>query len=91
MSSSEGKFSLGAIDIMPAAQRALEEAGQPAAAYLYRHQYESPDEQAETDSVASLFHLPTGALLVIITDKERVHTVIMTADDAKLKGAPDDA
>ena len=83
MSSSEGKFSLGAIEILPGAQQALRDAGQPAAAYIYRHQYESPDEQAEAESVVSLFHLPTGVLLAIITDEERVHTVVMTADDAQ--------
>lgn len=87
MSSQEGKFSLGAIEILPGAQQALQEAGEPAAAYLYRHQYESPDEQAEADSVVSVFHLSTGALLFIITDEARVHTVLMTADDAKLAGS----
>lgn len=87
MSSQEGKFSLGAIEILPGARQALLEAGQPAAAYLYRHQYESPDEHTEVDSVVSVFHLPTGALLVVITDEARVHTVIMTADDARLAGS----
>lgn len=82
MSSHEGKFSLGAIEILPGAQRALQEAGQPAAAYLYRHQYEAPDDQAEGGSVASIFHLSTGAVLYVITDEARVHTVVMTAGDA---------
>jgi hypothetical protein len=83
MSSPEGKFSLGAIEILPGAQRVLQEAGEPAAAYLYRHQYEAPDEQAEAESVVSVFHLPTGAVIYIITDETRVHTVVMTAGDAR--------
>lgn len=78
----EGKFSLGAIEILPGAQQALQAAGQPAAAYLYKHQYEAPDEQAEAESVVSVFHLPTGAVLYVITDEARVHTVVMTAADA---------
>lgn len=87
MSSQEGKFSLGAIEILPGAQQALRDASQPAAAYLYQHQYESPDEQTEGDSVVSVFHLPTGARLYIITDEARVHTVVMTADDARPQGS----
>jgi hypothetical protein len=87
MSSSEGKFSLGAIEILPGAQQALQEAGQPAAAFLYKHQYEAPDEQAEADSVVSVFHLATGVVLVIITDEARVHTVVMTAGDARSTGS----
>ena len=83
MSSQEGKFSLGAIEILPGAQQALQEAGEPAAAYLYKHQYEAPDEQAEAESVVSVFHLPTGAVIYIITDEARVHTVVMTAADAR--------
>lgn len=83
MSSQDGKFSLGAIEILPGAQQALHEAGQPATAYLYRHQYEAPDEQTEGESVVSIFHLTTGALLYIITDEARVHTVVMTAADAR--------
>jgi hypothetical protein len=83
MSSQDGKFSLGAIEILPGAQRALQEAGEPAAAYLYKHQYEAPDEQAEADSVVSVFHLTTGAVIYIITDEARVHTVVMTAGDAR--------
>jgi hypothetical protein len=79
----EGKFSLGAIEILPGAQQALQEAGQPAAAFLYQHQYEAPDEQAEADSVVSKFHLATGVVLFIITDEARVHTVVMTADDVR--------
>ena len=79
----EGKFSLGAIEILPGAQQALQAAGQPAAAYLYKHQYEAPDEQAEAESVVSVFHLPTGAVLYVITDEARVHTVVMTAADAR--------
>lgn len=79
----EGKFSLGAIEILPGAQQALQAAGQPAAAYLYKHQYEAPDEQAEAESVVSVFHLPTGAVLYVITDEARVHTVVMTAGDAR--------
>jgi hypothetical protein len=82
MSSPEGKFSLGAIEILPGAQQALQEAGQPAAAFLYKHQTEAPDEQAEAGSVVSVFRLATGAVLLIITDEARVHTVVMTADDA---------
>ena len=87
MSSSDGKFSLGAIEILPGAQQALQQAGEPAAAYLYRHQYESPDEQTEADSVVSIFHLSTGAMLYIITDEARVHTVVMTAGDARTREA----
>lgn len=83
MSSPEGKFSLGAIEILPGAQQALQEAGQPAAAFLYKHQTEAPDEQAEADSVVSVFHLVTGVVLYVITDEARVHTVVMTADDAR--------
>ncbi|MEI2692207.1 MAG: hypothetical protein V9H69_21865 [Anaerolineae bacterium] len=83
MSSQDGKFSLGAIEILPSAQQALQEAGEPAAAYLYHHQYEAPDEQAEGESVVSVFHLSTGAMLYIITDVARVHTVVMTAADAR--------
>jgi hypothetical protein len=83
MTMNEGKFSLGAIEILPGAQQALQEAGQPAAAFLYQHQYEAPDEQAEVDSVVSVFHLATGVVLFIITDEARVHTVVMTADDAR--------
>jgi hypothetical protein len=82
MTTIEGKFSLGAIEILPGAQQELLKAGQPAAAYLYKHQYEAPDEQAEGESVVSMFHLPTGAVLYIITDEARVHTVVMTAADA---------
>lgn len=89
MSSQDGKFSLGAIEILPGAQQALLEAGQPAAAYLYQHQYETPDEMVGASSVVSMFHLPTGAVLYVITDEARVHTVVMIADDAKRKeGAP---
>jgi hypothetical protein len=83
MSSKEGKFSLGAIEILPGAQQALQEAGEPAAAYLYKHQYEAPDEWAEADSVVSVFHLPNGVVLYVITDEARVHTVLMTAGDAR--------
>lgn len=82
MSIFEGKFSLGAIEILPGARQALQAAGQPAAAYLYKHQYEAPDEQAEAESVVSVFHLPTGVLLYVITDEARVHTVVMTTADA---------
>jgi hypothetical protein len=87
MSSPEGKFSLGAIEILPGAQQALQEAGQPAAAFLYKHQTEAPDKQAEADSVVSVFHLATGAVLFIITDEARVHTVVMTAGDARSTGS----
>jgi hypothetical protein len=83
VSSQEGKFSLGAIEILPGARQALQEAGEPAAAYLYQHQYEAPDEQAEADSVVSVFQLSTGAVLYVITDEARVHTVVMTASDAR--------
>ena len=83
MSSQEGKFILGAIEILPSAQQALQAAGEPAAAYLYHHQYEAPDEQAESESVVSVFHLSTGAVLYIITDEARVHTVVMTAEDTQ--------
>ena len=83
MSGTEGKFSLGAIEILAGAQQALMEAGQPAAAYLYRHQYETPDAQVGAESVVSIFHLPTGAVLYVITDEARVHTVVMTAGDAQ--------
>lgn len=78
----EGKFSLGAIEILPGAQRALQEAGQPAAAYLYRHQYETPDALIRADSVVSQFELPTGVILYVITDAARIHTVLMTRADA---------
>lgn len=79
-----GKFSLGAIEIMVGAQQALEEAGQPAAAYLYRHQYETPDHQVRTaDSVVSRFELPTGVILYVITDAARIYTVLMTRADAE--------
>ena len=87
MSSSDGKFSLGAIEIMPDAQQALQHAGEPAAAYLYRHQYEAPDDQAEADSVVSVIHLSTGAVLYIITVEGRFHTVALTADDARPREA----
>ncbi|MCS6843956.1 MAG: hypothetical protein NZ528_06475 [Caldilineales bacterium] len=83
MPASEGKFTLGAIEILPGAQRALQEAGQPAAAYLYKHQYETPDERIGPDSVVSVFTLPTGVVLYVITDEARLHTVLMTADDAR--------
>lgn len=82
MSSQEGKFSLGAIEILPGAQQALVQAGQPAAAYLYRHQYETPDERVGAESVVSVFTLPTGAVLYVITDEARMHTVVLTASDA---------
>lgn len=82
MSSQEGKFSLGAIEILPGAQQALLEAGQPAAAYLYRHQYETPDERVGADSIVSVFQLPTGVVLFVITDEAHVHTVMLTASDA---------
>ncbi len=82
----EGKFSLGAIEILPGAQQALLEAGQPAAAYLYQHQYETPDERIDDGGIVSVFHLPTGAVIYIITDGAHVHTVVMTADDARRPG-----
>lgn len=85
MSSPEGKFSLGAIEILPGAQRALVATGQPAAAYLYRHQYDTPDDQASDDSVVSVFRLPSGETLIVITDEARMHTVVMTAGDAQAK------
>jgi len=78
----EGKFSLGAIEIMSHAQEALQAAGQPAAAYLYKHQYETPDDLIGAESVVSEFLLPTGITLYVITDKARIHTVVMTAGDA---------
>lgn len=83
MTTSEGKFSLGAIEILPGAQQALRDAGQPAAAYLYKHQVETPDHLITSDSVVSTFVLPTGTLLYVITDEARIHTVLMTADDAR--------
>lgn len=83
MTSPEGKFSLGAIEILPGAQAALLDAGQPAAAYLYQHQVETPDELLGDDSVVSTFVLPTGLTLYVITDEARMHTVIMTAEDAR--------
>lgn len=83
MASAEGKFTLGAIEILPGAQQALQAAGQPAAAYLYRHQYETPDEHIGPDAVVSTFVLPTGAVLFVITDAARIHTVVMTAADAR--------
>jgi hypothetical protein len=82
-----GKFSLGAIEIMVGAQQALEEAGQPAAAYLYRHQYETPNELIRVDSVVSRFELPTGVILYVITDEARMHTVLMTRADAESASA----
>lgn len=82
MASPEGKFSLGAIEILPRAQEALQTAGQPAAAYLYKHQVETPDERIGPDSVVSQFKLPSGVILYVITDEARMHTVIMTAADA---------
>lgn len=78
----EGKFSLGAIEILPGAQQALLQAGQPAAAYLYKHQYETTTELIGADSVVSTFTLPTGVVLYIITDEARIHTVLMIAADA---------
>lgn len=83
MTSPEGKFSLGAIEILPGAQAALLDAGQPAAAYLYLHQYETPDEHIGAESVVSTFVLSTGVTLFVITDEARIHTVVMTADDVK--------
>jgi hypothetical protein len=83
MASAEGKFTLGAIDILPGARQALQKAGHPAAAYLYRHQYETPDERIGPDAVVSSFALPTGTVLFIITDAARIHTVVMTAADAR--------
>lgn len=83
MKSSEGKFSLGAIEILPAAGRALQEAGEPAAAYLYRHQMETPDHLIGRESVVSQFLLPTGVTIYVITDAARIHTVLLTADDAR--------
>jgi len=82
MSASEGKFSLGAVEILAGAQRALTEAGQPAAAYLYQHQVEIPDHLVSADSVVSRFDLPTGVSLFVVTDEARMHTVMFTAEDA---------
>ena len=82
MTAPEGKFSLGATEILPHAQQALQEAGQPAAAYLYKHQYETPENLIGAESVVSEFVLPTGITLYVITDKARIHTVVMTAGDA---------
>lgn len=83
MAPAEGKFTLGAIDILPGARQALQDAGQPAAAYLYRHQYETPDEHIGPDAVVSSFALPTGIVIFVITDAARIHTVVMTAADAR--------
>ena len=83
MPSAEGKFTLGAIEILPGAQQALQAASQPAAAYLYRHQYETPDEHIGPDAIVSTFVLPTGAIIFVITDAARIHTVVMTAADAR--------
>ena len=78
---SEGKFSLGAVEILSGAQKALTEAGQPAAAYLYQHQVEIPDHLVSADSLFSQFDLPTGVTLYVVTDEARMHTVMFTAED----------
>ena len=76
------KFYLGAITILQHAEAALREVGEAAAAYLYAHAYQTPDENiVENEPVVNRYELSDGATLIIITDKHRTQTVVMTPAD----------
>lgn len=79
------KFYLGAITILQQAEAALRLAGEPAAAYLYEHAFNSKDIDPEQPVINS-YTLPNGEQIIIITDRSRSQTVVLSPRDL-----PDDA
>lgn len=76
------KFYLGAITILQHAEAALRLTGEPAASYLYEHAYNTPDENIDPDQpVVNRYTLPNGEPLIVITDRTRTQTVVMTPQD----------
>lgn len=76
------KFYLGAITILSHAEAALRLTGEPAAAYLYDHAYNTPDDAIDPEQpVVNHYTLPNGERLLIITDRTRTQTVVLTPHD----------
>lgn len=76
------KFYLGAITILQHAEEALRLTGEPAAAYLYEHAYNTPDDAIDPEQpVFNRYTLPNGEILIVITDRTRTQTVVMTPRD----------
>ncbi|MBX7232801.1 MAG: hypothetical protein K1X65_00370 [Caldilineales bacterium] len=76
------KFYLGAITILQDAEAALRLTGEPAAAYLYEHAYNTADDAIDPDQpVVNAYTLPNGVQLIVITDRTRTQTVVLTPRD----------
>lgn len=76
------KFYLGAITILQHAEAALQLTGEPAAAYLYEHAYNTSDDAIDPEQpVVNAYTLPNGEQLIVITDRTRTQTVVLTPRD----------
>ncbi len=79
---SSPKFYLGAITILRHAEESLRLTGEPAAAFLYEHAYNTADDAIDPEQpVVNHYTLPNGETLVVITDRTRTQTVVMTPRD----------
>jgi hypothetical protein len=86
------KFYLGAITILQHAEAALRLTGEPAAAYLYEHAYNTDDDAIDPDRpVVNAYSLPNGEQIIIITDHTRTQTVVLTPRDRPTTPNPQDA